>query len=93
MHSLLEAAKEHSLILSHPEPKAWRMRFGDAAWNMRLLAWVGDSHGRRQIQSDSNCAIVKKSDKMTWRFHSLNGTFMFEAPCLFLFLLCGPKSN
>lgn len=60
MHSLLEAAKEHPLILSHPEPQAWLMSFGDSAWNMRLLAWVGDPQGRRQIQSDINCAIVKK---------------------------------
>lgn len=61
--SLLEAAKEHPMILSHPEPKAWLMSFGDSAWNMRLLAWVGDPQGRRQIQSDINCAIVKKFRK------------------------------
>ncbi len=60
MDSLLEAAKEHPSTLSHPEPKAWLMSFGDSAWNMRLLAWVGDPQGRRQIQSDINCAIVKK---------------------------------
>ena len=63
MNSLLEAAKEHPMILSHPEPKAWLMGFGDSAWNMRLLAWVGDPQGRRQIQSDINCAIVKKFRK------------------------------
>jgi len=60
MNSLLEAAKEHSLTLSSPAPKAWLMSFGDSAWNMRLLAWVGDPQGRRQVQSDINCAIVKK---------------------------------
>jgi small-conductance mechanosensitive channel len=60
MDSLLEAAKEHTLTLSHPAPKAWLMSFGDSAWNMRLLAWVGDPQGRRQIQSEINCAIVKK---------------------------------
>ena len=63
MNSLLEAAKEHPMVLSHPEPKAWLMSFGDSAWNMRLLAWVGDPQGRRQIQSDINCAIVKKFRK------------------------------
>jgi len=63
MSSLLEAAKEHPLVLSHPEPKAWLMSFGDSAWNMRLLAWVGDPQGRRQILSDINCAIVKKFRK------------------------------
>ena len=60
MNSLFEAAKEHSLTLSSPAPKAWLMNFGDSAWNMRLLAWVGDPQGRRQVQSDINCAIVKK---------------------------------
>jgi small-conductance mechanosensitive channel len=60
MHALLEAAKEHPLTLSHHEPKAWLMSFGDSAWNMRLLTWVGDPQGRRQIQSDINCTIVKK---------------------------------
>ncbi len=58
--SLLEAAREHPEVLSHPEPKAWLLGFGDSAWNMRLLAWVGDPQGRRQIHSDINCAIVKK---------------------------------
>ncbi len=60
MESLLEAAKEHPSTLSHPEPKAWLMSFGDSAWNMRLLVWVRDPQGRRQILSDINCAIVKK---------------------------------
>ncbi len=60
MNSLLEAAIEHPLTLSHPEPKAWLMSFGDSAWNMRLLTWVGDPQGRRQVHSDINCSIVKK---------------------------------
>lgn len=60
IESLLEAAKEHPETLSHPEPKAWLMSFGDSAWKMRLLVWVRDPQGRRQIQSDINCAIVKK---------------------------------
>ena len=60
MNSLLEAAKEHPASLSYPEPKAWLMSFGDSAWNMRLLVWVGDPQGRRQVQSDINCVIVKK---------------------------------
>ncbi len=60
MESLLEAAKEHPSTLSHPEPKAWLMSFGDSAWNMRLLVWVRDPQGRRQVLSDINCAIVKK---------------------------------
>ncbi len=63
MESLLAAAKEHPLILSNPAPKAWLMSFGDSAWNMRLLVWVGDPQGRRQIQSDINCAIVKNFRK------------------------------
>ncbi|GJL54856.1 MAG: hypothetical protein NPIRA02_19880 [Nitrospirales bacterium] len=58
--SLLEAAREHPEVLASPEPKAWLLGFGDSAWNMRLLAWVGDPQGRRQVHSDINCAIVKK---------------------------------
>jgi small-conductance mechanosensitive channel len=60
LESLLEAANEHPETLSHPAPKAWLMSFGDSAWNMRLLVWVRDPQGRRQVQSDINCAIVKK---------------------------------
>ncbi|HBP89422.1 MAG TPA: mechanosensitive ion channel [Nitrospirales bacterium] len=63
LKSLLEAAKEHPMVLPHPEPKAWLMSFGDSAWNMRLLVWVGDPQGRRQVQSDINCAIVTKFRK------------------------------
>jgi small-conductance mechanosensitive channel len=85
MHSLLVAAKEHPRILSHPEPQARLMSFGDSAWNRRLLAWVGDPQGRRQIQSDINCAIVNNSGKMGSKFFFLNGIFMFEDLCLFLF--------
>ena len=63
INSLLEAAKEHPSTLSHPAPKAWLMSFGDSAWNMRLLCWVGDPQGRRQVLSDINCAIVKNFRK------------------------------
>jgi len=63
MQALLEAAKEHPKVLSHPEPKAWLLGFGDSAWNMRVLVWVSDPQGRRQVQSDINCAIVKKFRK------------------------------
>ena len=63
MHTLMEAAKEHPNVLSYPEPKAWLLGFGDSAWNMRVLVWVSDPQGRRQVQSDINCAIVKKFRK------------------------------
>ena len=58
--SLLAAAREHPEVLLEPTPNVWFMGFGDSAWNMRLLVWVRSPKGRRQIQSDINCAIVRK---------------------------------
>jgi small-conductance mechanosensitive channel len=60
IHAMLEAGKEHPEVLREPTPKVWFMGFGDSAWNMRLLVWVDNPHGRRQVQSDINCAIVRK---------------------------------
>ena len=58
--SMLEAGTEHPEVLQDPAPKVWFMGFGDSAWNMRLLVWVDNPHGRRQVQSDINCTIVRK---------------------------------
>jgi len=57
---LEEAGKEHHEVLEQPQPKVLHLGFGDSAWNMRLWVWVSSPQGRRRIQSDINCAIVKK---------------------------------
>ncbi len=57
---LREAAKEHPEALEHPKPEVYHLGFGDSSWNMRLWAWVDTPQGRRRIQSDIHCAIVKK---------------------------------
>lgn len=56
---LLAAAREHPRVLKDPPPKVLHMGFGDSAWNMRLWAWVPTPEGRREIQSDLHCAIVR----------------------------------
>lgn len=60
IHCLLEAGKEHPLVLADPEPSVLHLGFGDSAWNMQLLAWVANPKGRRQVRSEINCAIIKK---------------------------------
>ncbi len=60
IRSLLEAGTEHPEVLLEPTPKVWLMGFGDSSWNMRLLVWVDNPQGRRQVQSDINCTIVRK---------------------------------
>ena len=57
---LEEAAKENPLVLRHPHPEVLHLGFGDSSWNMRLWAWVDSPQGRRRIQSEIHCAIVKK---------------------------------
>jgi len=57
---LEEAAKENPLVLQHPHPEVLHLGFGDSSWNMRLWAWVDSPQGRRRIQSEIHCAIVKK---------------------------------
>ena len=59
IQSMLEAGTAHPEVLRDPAPKVWFMGFGDSAWNMRLLVWVDNPHGRRQVQSDINCTIVR----------------------------------
>jgi len=60
VYAMLEAAREHTEVLPEPGPKVWFMGFGDSAWNMRLLVWVDNPQGRRQVISDINGTIVRK---------------------------------
>jgi small-conductance mechanosensitive channel len=58
--SLREVAAEHPEVLKNPAPDVLHIGFGDSAWNMRLRVWLGDSQRHLEVQSEINCAIVRK---------------------------------
>jgi small-conductance mechanosensitive channel len=58
--SLREVAAEHPEVLKNPAPDVLHIGFGDSAWNMRLRIWLGDSQRHLEVQSELNCAIVRK---------------------------------
>ena len=58
--SLLAVGREHSQVLSTPEPEVLFTGFGDSAWNLRLWVWVGTPKKRRRVTSDIYCEIVRK---------------------------------
>ena len=60
MRSLKEVAAEHSEVLKSPAPDVLHIGFGDSAWNMRLRIWLEHSGRHWEVQSDVNCAIVRK---------------------------------
>ncbi len=58
---LLACAKENPKVLTHPEPQALFIGFGDSALNFELRAWISefmDSTG--EVQSQLNAAINEK---------------------------------
>jgi small-conductance mechanosensitive channel len=60
VRSLTEVAAEHPEVLKNPAPDVLHIGFGDSAWNMRLRVWLGDSQRHLEVQSEINCAIVRK---------------------------------
>jgi small-conductance mechanosensitive channel len=60
MRSLKEVAAEHPEVLKSPAPDVLHIGFGDSAWNMRLRIWLEHSGRHWEVQSDVNCAIVRK---------------------------------
>jgi len=60
IRSLREVAAEHPEVLKKPAPDVLLTGFGDSAWNMRLRVWLGDSQRHLEVQSEINCAIVRK---------------------------------
>jgi len=50
--ALLEAAKKHGDVLSHPEPVVGFTGFGDSALNFVLLVWIRDPVQQLGIKSD-----------------------------------------
>jgi small-conductance mechanosensitive channel len=60
IRSLMEVAAEHPEVLKNPAPDVLHMGFGDSAWNMRLRIWLEHPRRHPEVQSDINCAIVRK---------------------------------
>lgn len=60
IRSLKEVAAENKEVLDLPAPDVHLKSFGDSSWDMVLRAWVADPKRYYGVQSDLNCAIVKK---------------------------------
>src|SRR2546430_8516804 len=60
IRSLSGVAAEHPEVLTNPAPDVLHSGFGDSAWNMRLRIWLEHPRRHLEVQSDINCAIVRK---------------------------------
>jgi len=49
---LIDAANEHTDILSQPAPQVWVTGFGESALQFDLLVWIAEPHKQFQIKSD-----------------------------------------
>lgn len=50
--AVLDAAKNHSDILSYPQPQLWFLGFGESELSFDLLVWIRDPRSQFQIRSD-----------------------------------------
>ncbi|MEW6493183.1 MAG: mechanosensitive ion channel domain-containing protein [Cyanobacteriota bacterium] len=50
--ALIDAAKEHSDVLSEPAPRVFFQGFGDNSLNFDLLIWIAEPHKQFRIKSD-----------------------------------------
>ncbi len=57
---LLEVAREHPQVLTHPEPYVWFSNFGDSSLDFRLFCFALNITRQLSIQTDLRIAIVKK---------------------------------
>lgn len=60
LRCLKEVALENKEVLRSPEPVVHFTEFGDSSWNMVLRCWIADPKKHQLVQSDLNCAIVRK---------------------------------
>lgn len=60
LQALKEVADEHNEVLKNPEPIVRLTEFGDSSWNMFVGAWIKDPESYYRVQSELNCAIVRK---------------------------------
>ena len=57
---MLDAAREHELVLDDPNPSVIFEAFADSSLAMALRCFIGDLEGRVRILSDLNAAINDK---------------------------------
>ncbi|NBD18738.1 MAG: mechanosensitive ion channel [Cyanobacteria bacterium] len=57
--ALLDAAKNHSDVLSIPPPNVFFLGFGDSSLDFDLLAWISEPRKQFQIKSDLYFLIYK----------------------------------
>lgn len=57
--ALLDAANEHSDVLSIPPPNVFFLGFGDSSLDFDLLAWISEPRKQFQIKSDLYFLIYK----------------------------------
>ena len=57
IRSLMEVAAEHPEVLKNPDPDVLHSGFGDSG---RLRIWLEHPRRHLEVQSDINCAIVRK---------------------------------
>ena len=60
LKALMEVGLENKEVLKDPHPEVHMLAFGDSSWNMRLRVWIPDPKRFYYIQSDLNCAVVRK---------------------------------
>jgi small-conductance mechanosensitive channel len=63
LKSLEEVALENDEVLKDPKPEVHLKNFGDSSWEMNLRVWIADPKTYFYVQSDLNCAIVRKFRK------------------------------
>jgi len=57
---LLEAARSHPQVRTHPEPDVGFTPFGDSALQFDLFFWVGEAKGGVRVLSDLRCRIHQR---------------------------------
>jgi small-conductance mechanosensitive channel len=57
---LEEVAEEHPAVLKQPKPAVVLTGFGDSAWNMALLSWLGTPEKYYAHRSEMYMAVVRK---------------------------------
>ena len=60
LKALDEVAKENKSVLSNPKHRVQLRRFGDSAWNMKLLVMIPNVRDRYTVLNELNEAIVRK---------------------------------
>jgi small-conductance mechanosensitive channel len=64
LKALNEVAEESDDVLDNPEHDVHLRSFGDSAWDMKLLVWIGDVKRKYTVKNNLNQAIVRKFREM-----------------------------